>query len=282
MLQRSPTYVVSRPAEDRFANRLRQILPAGLAYGLVRWRNVLLGLFFFNLARKKPERTKQRILGWVRRHLGPDHDVATHFTPRYNPWDQRLCLVPDADLFRAIRSGRMSVVTDAIDAFVPDGIRLASGAILPADVIVTATGLQLQLVSGMTISVDGEPVDLSKALAYKGCMYSDVPNLASAFGYTNASWTLKCDLTGAYVCRLLNYMDRHGYVSCAPKAATPSERMPMLDFTSSYVQRGIGQFPGQGVRPPWKVRQNYLLDLIDNRLRPLDDGVMRFMRMTPS
>ncbi|HLZ64697.1 MAG TPA: NAD(P)/FAD-dependent oxidoreductase [Aliidongia sp.] len=282
MLQRSPTYVVSLPAEDRLANRLRQRLPAGLAYRLIRWRNVLLGMFFYELARRRPERMKARILGWARRHLGPDYDVVTHFTPRYNPWDQRLCLVPDADLFRAIRDGRVSVATDQIETFTETGIRLRSGATLPADVIVTATGFQLQLMSGMRIAVDGDLVDLSKALTYKGFMYGNVPNLASAFGYTNASWTLKSDLTSGYVCRLLNYMDRHGYVSCTPHEDGSARRMPLLSFTSSYVRRGIGQFPEQGEHAPWRVRQNYLLDLIDTKLKPLDDGVMRFARAAPA
>jgi cation diffusion facilitator CzcD-associated flavoprotein CzcO len=214
----------------------------------------------------------------VRRQLGPDYDVATHFTPRYNPWDQRLCLVPDADLFRAIRVGRVSVVTDQIESFTETGIRLRSGVEIAADVIVTATGLKLQLLSGMGVTVDGVPVDLSKTLTYKGMMYGGVPNLASAFGYTNASWTLKCDLSSDYVCRLIAHMDRHGYVKCAPVAGPTVERKPLLDFTSSYVQRDIGQFPGQGAEAPWQVRQNYLLDLLDIRFRPIDDGVMRFSR----
>ena len=278
MLQRSPTYVVSRPAEDAVANWLRRRLPAGLAYRLVRWRNILMGLFFYNLARKRPERTKERILGWVRGRLGPDYDVATHFTPRYNPWDQRLCLVPDADLFRAIRAGSVSVVTDEIECFTETGIRLRSGAEIAADLIVTATGLRLQLLSGMNVTVDGATVDLSRTLTYKGVMYSGVPNLASAFGYTNASWTLKCDLSSDYVCRLLTHMDRHGYAQCVPVAEATAERKPLLDFTSSYVQRGIAQFPGQSTQAPWKVEQNYLFDLLQIRFRPIDDGVMRFFR----
>ncbi|MFT6570793.1 MAG: cation diffusion facilitator CzcD-associated flavoprotein CzcO [Sphingomonas echinoides] len=204
MLQRSPTYVVSRPAEDATANWLRAKLPAKLAYGLVRWRNVLFQMFFFNLARKRPEKTKERLIEMVRGELGADYDVATHFTPRYNPWDQRLCLVPDADLFAVIKSGKASVVTDTIAHFTRDGITLQSGAELPADVVVTATGLELQLLSDVAFSVDGAPVDLSKTFNYKGMMFSDVPNMATSFGYTNASWTLKADLTCAYVCRLLN------------------------------------------------------------------------------
>src|SRR4030081_3562435 len=229
MLQRSPTYVVSRPAQDPLANKLRRNLPAKLAYHLIRWRNVLFGMYFFQLSRRKPARVKELILGGVRIALGPDYDVATHFTPRYNPWDQRLCLVPDGDLFDAIREKRASVVTKEIDTFTRNGIRLKDGSELEADIIVTATGLNLQVMGGMEVSVDGRAIDFSKALNYKGMMYSDVPNLASAFGYTNASWTLKCDLTCEYGCRLINYMDRRGYRQCMPHnvAATTPELTPM-------------------------------------------------------
>ncbi len=195
----------------RVANKLRRSLPSKLAYHLIRWRNVLWGMYFFQLSRRKPARVKQLILGGVKMALGPDYDIATHFTPRYNPWDQRLCLVPDGDLFKAIREKRASVVTSEIDTFTKNGIRLKDGSELEADIIVTATGLVLQVLGGMEVSVDGRAVDFARTLNYKGMMYSDVPNLASAFGYTNASWTLKCDLTCEYVCRLINYMDRHGY-----------------------------------------------------------------------
>ncbi|MEO7679591.1 MAG: NAD(P)/FAD-dependent oxidoreductase, partial [Sphingomonas sp.] len=217
MLQRSPTYVVSRPAEDAFANWLRAKLPSKLAYGITRWRNVLFGMFFFNLARKRPERIKQRLLGMVREQLGPDYDVDTHFTPRYNPWDQRLCLVPDADLFESLKRGDASVVTDKIERFVPEGIKLKSGETLPADVIVTATGLELQVLADVAFTVDGKAVDFAKTYNYKGMMFSDVPNLASSFGYTNASWTLKADLTCAYVCRLLNTMRVRGVRQATPR-----------------------------------------------------------------
>ena len=223
-----------------------QMLSAKLAYQLIRWRNVLLGMYFFRLARRKPERVKQLILGGVKMALGPDYDVATHFTPRYNPWDQRLCLVPDGDLFKAIRDGRASVVTDQIDTFTPKGIRLKDGSELEADIIVTATGLVLQVVGGLEVSVDGRLVDFSKTLNYKGMMYSDVPNMASAFGYTNASWTLKCDLTCEYVCRLINYMDRRGYRQCVPHNLDPTiSELPSLDFTSGYVQRSIAKMPNK-------------------------------------
>jgi cation diffusion facilitator CzcD-associated flavoprotein CzcO len=278
MLQRSPTYVVSRPAEDAAANWLRAKLPAKLAYGITRWRNVLFGMLFFNLARKKPEKTKAQIIDMVRQHLGPDYDVATHFTPRYNPWDQRLCLVPDADLFDAIKDGSASVVTDQIDSFTSTGLKLKSGQELDADVVVTATGLKLQLLSGLQVSVDGQPVNMANTMSYKGMMYSGVPNLASAFGYTNASWTLKCDLTCEYVCRLLNHMERTGQPICTPKPDPTVGEAPWLDFSSGYVQRSIDQFPKQGTKKPWKLHQNYALDLVSLRFGAVDDGVMQFSR----
>jgi len=276
MLQRSPTYVVSRPAEDAFANALRRRLPAKLAYGIIRWRNVLLGMFFYRMARRKPEKVKAQIIDMVRQELGPDYDVETHFTPRYNPWDQRLCLVPDSDLFCAIKSGAAQVVTDHIERFTPGGIALKSGQTLDADVIVTATGLKLELLSGLKVVVDGEPAELSKSLSYKGMMYSDVPNLASVFGYTNASWTLKADLTAEFVCRLINYMDRRGFACATPRRRETVEEAPWLDFSSGYVVRALGEFPKQGVKHPWKVYQNYLLDLFALRYGRLDDGVLEF------
>ncbi len=277
MLQRSPTYVVSRPAEDAFANNLRKWLPAKLAYDIVRWRNVLFQMYFFNATRKHPQAAKQRIIAMVREQLGPDYDIDTHFTPRYNPWDQRLCLVPDADLFEALKSGAASVVTDHIDGFTADGVRLKSGDLLKADVIVTATGLDMQLMSGLEVQVDGAPVDLTDSFSYKGMMYSGVPNLAATFGYTNASWTLKADLTSEYVCRLLNHMDRHGFTRCRPVNDDPAlESAPWLDFSSGYVTRGMKRFPKQGVKAPWRVYQNYALDLMAFRYGKVDDGVMRF------
>ena len=277
MLQRSPTYVVSRPAQDLLANRLRRNLPASIAYQLIRWRNVLLGMYFFQLSRRKPARVKQWILGGVRMALGPDYDVATHFTPRYNPWDQRLCLVPDGDLFKAIRENRASVVTKEIDTFTKGGVRLTDGSELEADIVITATGLVLQVLGGVEVSVDGRAIDFAKELTYKGMMYADVPNLASAFGYTNASWTLKCDLTCEYVCRLINYMDRHNYRQCMPHNGDPTiEPMPSIDFSSGYVQRSIAKLPKQGSKRPWRLYQNYALDIVSLRLGKVDDGVMQY------
>jgi monooxygenase len=278
MLQRSPTYMVSRPSEDTMANSLRQKLPAMLAYQITRWKNVLLGMWFFRLARRKPEKVKAGILGLIRKQLGPDYDVATHFTPRYNPWDQRLCLVPDGDLFREINAGRLSIVTDHIERFTQSGIKLKSGQELEADIVVTATGLQMKLFSGLEVTVDGTRVDLAKTMSYKGMMFSGVPNFAAAFGYTNASWTLKADLTCEYVCRLLRYMDRRGYRQCLPKRDPSIAEVPWLDFTSGYVQRAINQLPRQGAQKPWRLYQNYARDLMALRFGSVRDGAMQFSK----
>jgi monooxygenase len=277
MLQRSPTYVVSRPAQDPLANKLRAKLPAKLAYHLIRWRNVFWGMYFFQLSRRQPDRVKQLILGGVRMALGPDYDIATHFTPRYNPWDQRLCLVPDGDLFKAIKQGGASVVTNQIERFTKNGIRLQDGSELKADIVVTATGLVLQVLGGAEVNVDGRAVDFARTLNYKGMMYSDVPNLAATFGYTNASWTLKCDLTCEYVCRLINYMDRHGYKQCIPHNVDPSiTELPSLDFSSGYVQRSVAKMPKQGSKRPWRLYQSYALDIVSLRFGKIADGVMRY------
>lgn len=276
MLQRSPTYIVSRPAEDKLANALRSVLPAGAAYALTRWKNVLLQQFFYNLARKRPDIFKWMLARGVRNHLGAEYDLK-HFTPKYNPWDQRLCLVPDSDLFNAIRDGRATVVTDQIETFTETGLQLKSGEHLDADIVVTATGLVLKLMSGLQLTVDGAPVDLSKTITYKGMMYSDVPNLASAFGYTNASWTLKCDLTSEYVCRLLKHMDQHGYAQCTPRVNDPElTPVPAIDFTSGYVLRALHTLPQQGSKTPWRLHQNYVKDLSMLRFGRVDDGTMEF------
>jgi len=282
MLQRSPTYVVSRPAEDKLANSLRRWLPAKLAYGLIRWRNVLFGMYFYRIARTKPEQVKANIINMVREQLGPDYDVETHFTPRYNPWDQRLCLVPDADLFEALKSGRASVATDHIETFTETGVKLKSGKELEADIVVSATGLNLQVLNGMELTVDGQRVEPGKTMSYKGMMYRDVPNLASSFGYTNASWTLKCDLTCEYVCRILNHMTKTGMRQATPRNTDPTiGEAPWLDFSSGYVQRTIDKFPKQGTRAPWKLHQNYALDLMNLRFSAVDDGVMEFTNPAP-
>ena len=278
MLQRSPTYVVSRPAEDAFANMLRRRLPDKLAYGITRWRNVLLQLLMFKTARRKPAKFKQRLIAMVKAELGEDYDVGTHFTPTYNPWDQRLCLVPDSDLFASIRSGQASVVTDTIDTFTESGLRLTSGRELDADVIITATGLKMRILSGIAITVDGDRVDLAKSMSYKGMMYSGVPNLASVFGYTNASWTLKADLTCEYFCRLMKFMDSRFYAEARPTKQAGVVEAPFIDFSSGYIQRALDQLPRQGVKKPWKLHQNYALDLLTLRYSRIDDGTLLFKR----
>jgi cation diffusion facilitator CzcD-associated flavoprotein CzcO len=237
-------------------------------------------MYFYNLARRKPGKTKRGIMHLAKKALGPEYDVEKHFSPRYNPWDQRLCLIPDADLFLAIRSGKASVVTDEIASFTDKGLRLQSGDELEADIIVTATGLKLKLLGGMQLMVDGVEATPSRAMTYKGMMYSEIPNLASAFGYTNASWTLKADLTAEYVCRLLNYMDARGYDYCTPRKRDPSiSEEPAITFTSGYIQRASDVLPKQGSKKPWKLHQNYALDLLNIRFARVDDGTMEFTRI---
>jgi monooxygenase len=278
LLQRSPTYVVSLPAQDAIAKRLHKWLPARLAHSLARWKNVLVSMFFYNLARVSPQRVKQQILRAVQDELGPDYDVGKHFTPTYNPWDQRLCLVPDSDLFEVIRSGRISVVTDEIEAFTKTGLRLRSGEELRADIVVTATGLKVKLLGGMQIIVDDAPVDLPETLLYKGMMFSDVPNLACAIGYTNASWTLKCELTSTYVCRLINHMDAKGYAWCVPRRRDEHVEEPAITLTSGYIQRAAAILPKQGSRKPWRLYQNYALDMAALRFGRVADGTLEFGR----
>ncbi len=277
MLQRSPSYVVSLPAEDPIAKALRRFLPAKVAYPIMRWKNVLLTMASFQLSRRRPRAMKALIRKGLERQLPAGYDIDTHFKPSYNPWDQRLCLVPNGDLFEAIGEGRASVVTDHIDSFTETGIRLASGAELEADLIVTATGLNLLALGGLEFCVDGQDVVLSETMSYKGMMLSGIPNMAFSVGYTNASWTLKCDLTCEYVCRLLNHMDEHGYRQCAPSNRDPAvHERPFIDFSSGYVQRSIERFPKQGSKAPWRLHQNYALDIVNLRMGSVQDGVMEF------
>lgn len=281
MLQRSPTYIVARPSQDAVAQGLRRVLPARAAYALTRWKNLALGGFFFRRMRKHPARAKARLVQMVRDRLGAGHDIETHFTPRYDPWDQRLCLVPDADLFDAIKAGTASVVTDRIERFDATGIVLESGRHLDADIIVTATGLEMKLLGGIAIDVDGRPFAPAQSYNYKGMMFSDVPNLALSFGYTNASWTLKADLTAAYVCRLLNTMRARGMRQATPRVTDPDlTAEPFLDFTSGYVQRAIDRLPKQGSKPPWRVNQSYTRDLLALRYGSVDDA-MEFSNPAP-
>jgi monooxygenase len=279
MLQRSPSYVVSLPAEDALAIRLRRMLPSMLAYQLVRWKNVMLMMLSFQLSRRRPGFMKKLLRRGLERELPPGYDIDAHFKPRYNPWDQRLCLVPDGDLFAALNEGRATVVTDAIDTFTEQGIKLSSGGELKADLIVTATGLELVPVGGIELKVDGRAVDLANTLGYRGMMISGVPNLAVAFGYTNASWTLKCDLTCEYVCRLLRHMDSAGYTTCVAENDDPSVLPePFIDFNSGYVLRAVDKFPKQGSKRPWRLHQNYALDIVSLRFSHMEDGVLRFKR----
>jgi monooxygenase len=280
MLQRSPTYVVSAPDVDKIANRLRKVLPPELAYRITRWKNVGFQQMVYRKTRTQPDKVKAKLLKMVRKELGPDYDVDTHFTPSYDPWDQRLCLVPNSDLFVAIRSGKASVVTDEIRTFTETGIELRSGDHLDADIIVTATGLELVTLGEMDVVVDGEPVDFSQTYTYKGFMYSDVPNLASSFGYVNASWTLRADLICEYVCRLLNHMRSTGTAQCTPRLRPSDRAMPQRpwieDFSAGYMQRVMHRMPKQGDREPWTNPQNYRADAKRFRHEPVDDGVMQF------
>ena len=280
MLQRSPTYIVSRPSDDGTADWIRRLLPERLALRVIRWKNVLLGMYFYNLSRRKPDRVKQEILRLVREQLGPDYDVEKHFTPRYNPWDQRICLVPDADLFVAIRSGKVSVVTDEIEEFTESGIRLKSGDLLQADIIVTATGLKLKSLGGMQVSIDGAPVNLAGRVSYKGMMLRGIPNFSFTLGYSNASWTLKCNLVAEFVCRLLNYMSVHCYDYTTPVGREPAiVDKPTLNLTSGYILRGMDLLPKQGSERPWSFHQNYALDMLDLRFSAINDGTMEFVRL---
>jgi len=277
MLQRSPTYIASVPARNPLPDLLRRVLPERRAGQVVRWVNAVATQGFYQLSRRWPGLVKRILIARVARALPKGFDVERHFTPRYNPWDQRLCAVPDGDLFAAIREGKVSVVTDHIDTFTKQGVLLESGEELEADIVVTATGLELLFVGGIELSVDGDKVDAASKLTYKGMMLEGVPNLAVAVGYTNASWTLKCDLTCDYVCRLLNRMRETGMRQCTPVNDDPSiSTEPLLGLTSGYVLRAVDRFPKQGSKPPWRVYQSYLRDYRALKLGDIDDGVMRF------
>jgi cation diffusion facilitator CzcD-associated flavoprotein CzcO len=278
MLQRSPSYVLSRPARDRLASRLER-LPTRLSYPVVRWANILIGLGFYQLSKRRPATVKDLIRKGVAAELPEGVDVDEHFKPRYDPWDQRVCFVPDGDLFRELRKGRASVVTDTIDRFDATGIRLTSGRHLDADVIVTATGLQVLAFGGIELFVDGEPVDLASTMAYKALMLSGVPNFVYTVGYTNASWTLKADLVAAYVVRLLRHMAEIGARSVVPVREPGVEERPFMDLMSGYVLRALEQMPRQGDRAPWRLKQNYLTDLRMIRHGRIDDGVLSFDRV---
>lgn len=276
MLQRSPSYIIAIPGRDAIARALQAALPRRLAYRLIRWKNILLSILLFQLSRRRSAAMRRWLVRQAQARTGVD---ARHLEPRYDPWDQRLCVDPDAGLFRALRSGKASIVTDQVEAFTPGGLRLASGAELPADLVITATGLKLKMLGGARLTLDGQPVRIPDALSYKGMMLSGVPNLAMSMGYTNASWTLKCELIARQVCRLLNHMRAHGYDACVPfPHGDVGATRAALDLSSGYVQRAAAELPRQGTRKPWRVHQSYLRDLLTLKFAPLADGALRFAR----
>lgn len=277
MLQRSPSYVVSAPGEDSWSQALNKMFPIRLTYFLIRWKNIFRTSLGFYLSRKYPERVKDRLINLVREELGNDYDVEKHFTPRYNPWDQRMCLVPDSDLFNSIKRGKASVVTDHIDHFTENGILVKSGEHLEADIIVTATGIELNALNDIEVSLNNEKVEPHNRLSYKGMMLSGVPNLAFSFGYVNASWTLRADLTCEYVCRLLNRMDKLGVNTCIPQEdPTAIVDDEYIDFSSGYVQRALDRLPKQGKKAPWRNYQNYLKDIFLVRIFSIKDSTLKF------
>jgi monooxygenase len=283
MLQRSPTYIIALPGEDPIANAVRRRLPEKTAYAVVRWINVARQSLFFGLCRTAPRLARRLLAKGVERQLPDGVPLDPHFTPTYEPWDQRLCLVPDGDLFRAMHDGTVSVVTDRIATFTPSGIALESGALLEADIVVTATGLNLLALGGMDLAVDGHDVVMKETVGYKGMMFSGVPNLAIAVGYTNASWTLKCDLTCAYVCRVLAHMDAKGYTKVMPRELPPgTPTRPFIDLKSGYVLRSVDQFPRQGLKAPWRLYQNYARDIMMLKRGPVEDDGIEFSRPAPT
>ncbi|MCU0623599.1 MAG: NAD(P)/FAD-dependent oxidoreductase [Gemmatimonadaceae bacterium] len=281
MLQRSPTWIAEQPSRDTIADALRAVLPPGVAYAAVRWKNIARSMFYYAMARRAPRVFAKGLHDKQRAALGDAVPLDPHFTPRYAPWDERLCLVPDGDLFRVLREGRAEMVTDRIAHFDAEGLVLESGRRLDADIVVTATGLVMRLLAGVTVVVDGRPVTWSDHMAYRGMMCTDIPNMASAFGYTNASWTLKCDLVAEHVCRLLRHMRAHGLVQVTPRRDATVGEAPALDFSSGYVQRALPTLPRQGTRAPWKLDQQYLKDLVTLRLRRVDDPALEFRTAAP-
>jgi monooxygenase len=276
MLQRTPTYIANVPAEDPMALKLRKWLPGSVVFRLTRWKKVMFQIYTYHLSRKKPQQLRRFLLGQVKKELGPDYDVKTHFTPPYNPWDQRLCAVPDGDMFKAIRQGHAEVVTDHIDTFNSEGIQLKSGKQLDADIVVLATGLNLKFAGGIVHSIDDKEVDITEHFIYRGMMFSGIPNMAFTVGYTNSSWTLKTDLTSNYVCRLLKKMDRGNYATVTPNLKGDVKEVPMLDFDAGYVLRARDQMPKNGDRLPWRNYQNYIRDFMGLRLGRVNDSELEF------
>ncbi|KWH23707.1 FAD-containing monooxygenase EthA [Burkholderia cepacia] len=277
MLQRTPTYVVSLPSEDLIANTLRRIMPHKWAYAIVRRKNVAISRFIWRFCRSRPQAARRLIRYLNKRQLPKDYPVDVHFNPPYNPWDQRLCVVPDGDLFKSIRGGRASVVTDRIRTFTETGIVLESGQTLPADIIVTATGLNVRFFGGIKLVVDGEPVDLHSRVAFKGMMLSGVPNFGFSIGYTNSSWTMKVGLLAEHFCRLLTHMERSGYAVCMPELpAADMPTRPLLDFGAGYIKRAIDGLPRQGPGTPWIMSMDYHVDVRILRHGPVEDPNLRF------
>ncbi len=277
MLQRSPSYILSRPSKDKVANFLHKIAPSKIAHRIIRFKNVVQGLYFYSISRRRPKEVKRFILSQIKKEMGKEYAVDVHFNPTYNPWDQRVCLVPDNDLFKAIKNDQLTVVTDHIKTFNENGIELESGKQLDADLIVTATGLELKFAGGIHFSVDDQDLEVSKLISYKGSMFSNVPNLVGIVGYTNSSWTLKSDLVGRYVCRLINYMDKHDKKQCVPRLKNPSmETIQVIDFSSGYVLRALDRLPKQGSSFPWKLDQNYFKDTYALKYSKLKDQFMEF------
>jgi monooxygenase len=283
MLQRSPSYIISLPAVDPIAGALGRMLPPRMAYSIVRWKNIWLGLGIYNLSRSRPKMMKRLIRGLLARKLPPGYDVDTHFNPHYEPWDQRLCFVPDNDLFDAIAKGRASVVTDRIETFTETGLTLASGGDLEADMVVTATGLEMLPLGGIALAVDGREVQLHETVVYRGMLLSGVPNLAFSFGYINQSWTLGADLTCERVCALLQHMDRHGYTTCTPQIADPAlAAKPFAELNSGYVLRALDRFPRQGSGDPWLREQHYPRNRKIMRRASFDDPALQFSSAAPT
>jgi len=283
MLQRSPSYILSLPSEDGFANLLRRNLPPKVAHRIVRWKNILVGLGLFQLCKRAPTFARKLLRKGAINSLPQNYEVDTHFNPRYEPWDQRLCFIPDNDLYRSIRKGRASIATGEIDSLTEDGVLLKSGQHLSADILVSATGLQMLALGAVRLVVDGVSIHPGRTFVYKGTMLSDVPNFAFCVGYTNASWTLRADLASIFLCRVLNHMGRKGYRTCRPVCNTHSmETRPLLNLTSGYVMRAAADLPKQAAKKPWVIRQNYLLDLLTMRFSRMEDGVLKFGSATPT
>ena len=277
MLQRSPTYIGSLPDVDPFTVRMNKALPAKPAYVVNRWKSILFQSAQYRISRRFPNFMRKTLMTMAQRRLPAGYDVEKHFGPRYNPWDERLCLAPNGDLFRVIREGKADVVTETVDRFTRTGIRLNSGEEIQADIIITATGLNLRLFGGAAVLRNGAPVDLTKEMTYKGMMLSGLPNMAFTIGYTNASWTLKADLVSEFVCRIINYMDDNGYDTVVAHHPDDSvEERPLMDFTPGYVLRALDSLPKSGSRVPWRLKQNYLLDLRLIRHGKVGDSALEF------